>query len=306
MAKIVAFGEVLWDVFGKERRIGGAPFNFCGHLNQLGDQAILLTAVGRDQLGKETWDEAKNLGFPTEWLLDVDGPTGICQVVADAKGVPHYDLVKPAAYDEIALSAVQMDALQKENADLFYFGTLGQRSECSRKTLEKILERISFPQIFCDVNIRPPYIDAAVLDFSLAHCHIAKVSREEYRFLEMFGLVKCGQNTEILDAEKAIALAKAYPNLKMVILTRDKEGALVYDVSGNQIIPSSIPKSKLVSAVGAGDSFSACFVHYLLAGKKLKVCLECGICLSDYVVTQLGAIPKYPEWLRVALSEKSK
>jgi fructokinase len=29
--KVLAFGEILWDIIEKEEHLGGAPFNFIAH-----------------------------------------------------------------------------------------------------------------------------------------------------------------------------------------------------------------------------------------------------------------------------------
>ena len=36
----LCFGEILFDVFGDDRCIGGAPFNFAAHFAQLGGEAV--------------------------------------------------------------------------------------------------------------------------------------------------------------------------------------------------------------------------------------------------------------------------
>lgn len=41
------------DVFPEEQVIGGAPFNFAAILAHLGNEAYLLSAVGRDELETE-------------------------------------------------------------------------------------------------------------------------------------------------------------------------------------------------------------------------------------------------------------
>ena len=44
--KIIAFGEILWDVFGDEKTIGGAPFNFAAHIARLGAELSGIVAPG--------------------------------------------------------------------------------------------------------------------------------------------------------------------------------------------------------------------------------------------------------------------
>ena len=47
---LIAFGELLWDVFDDKRLIGGAPFNVATHAARLGIETALVSAVGADAL----------------------------------------------------------------------------------------------------------------------------------------------------------------------------------------------------------------------------------------------------------------
>ena len=88
-------------------------------------------------------------------------------------------------------------------------------------------------------------------------------------------------------------ISKNHPKLKYICLTLGKDGALVYDCRNKTVLYSDKPKGKVVSTVGAGDSFAACFLVNILSGKSASVALDRAVTLSDYVVTQLGAVPDY-------------
>ena len=60
--KILAFGEVLFDVYDGDAVIGGAPLNFASHMKKLGADSLMMTAVGDDELGKKALDFIKNTG----------------------------------------------------------------------------------------------------------------------------------------------------------------------------------------------------------------------------------------------------
>ena len=51
--KIVAFGELVWDIFTEGKELGGAPVNLVYRVNSFGDQGILLSRIGNDELGHE-------------------------------------------------------------------------------------------------------------------------------------------------------------------------------------------------------------------------------------------------------------
>ena len=54
---IVGLGEALWDCLPEGRKLGGAPANFAYHVSQFGYDAYAVSAVGTDDLGRETLAE---------------------------------------------------------------------------------------------------------------------------------------------------------------------------------------------------------------------------------------------------------
>ena len=53
MSKIVCFGEVLWDVFPKHKKIGGAPLNVALRLQSFQNEIALISCLGDDKSGTE-------------------------------------------------------------------------------------------------------------------------------------------------------------------------------------------------------------------------------------------------------------
>src|SRR6185295_5320401 len=101
--------------------LGGAPANFAYRLNSLGDRALIVTRLGRDDLGKKAAEQLGALGMDlaqVQW--DEKKPTGTVPVKLDAKGVPDFTIVKDVAYDYIQPVQAKADAV--------CFGTLVQRS----------------------------------------------------------------------------------------------------------------------------------------------------------------------------------
>ena len=50
---LVGLGEILWDVYDDKALFGGAPANFACHASSLGAESLIVSAVGRDQLGTQ-------------------------------------------------------------------------------------------------------------------------------------------------------------------------------------------------------------------------------------------------------------
>lgn len=274
--KILSFGEILWDIFPEEKKIGGAPFNFAAHCARLGAESYMVSAVGSDENGTLALDEAKRLGIKCDYVaVDRKYPTGYCAVTL-TDGKPSYELVRDVAYDHIPF------VLPRGKFDALYMGTLAMRSPESRRSFEKILKYTDSAEVFFDVNFRGDFYTRELVNSFLRETTILKISDEEISF---FG----GRDhiNVLLD------ISRKYPKLKFICLTLGKDGAMVYDCRNKSILYSEKPKGKVVSTVGAGDSFAACFLTSLLAGYSVEKCLDRAVTLSDFVVTQLGAVPDY-------------
>lgn len=294
--KILAFGEVLWDIFGDDYKIGGAPYNFCAHLAKLGAQSSLLSAVGQDDLRERTLAAIRRSCTDDSLTLTSDFPTGVCRVSCDAQGQPTYNLMQDTAYDHIALNEERMAYIRSVPFDAFYFGTLAQRGECSRNTLRTLLDTCRFGEIFCDLNLRQPFYSTQTILNCLQYATIFKISREECRTVAQTVLqgARPYEDTEEYYRDFCVRLSRQY-SLKIVILTLDRDGAVVYNNLRDIFAVSEKPKSRAVSTVGAGDSFSACFLYNYFNGATLSECTSRAGILSDYVVTRTEAIPDYPE-----------
>src|SRR5450631_2732131 len=58
---VLGLGELLWDVLPEGPRLGGAPANFTVMAGRLGNHAVLLSRIGRDDLGRKALDRLEPL-----------------------------------------------------------------------------------------------------------------------------------------------------------------------------------------------------------------------------------------------------
>lgn len=275
--RFTVFGEILWDIFGEEKNIGGAPFNLAAHAAKLGADVDLISAVGSDENGGAALRECAGLGISCENIAVTDKPTGYCMVtLKDA--VPEYDLVQGTAYDFIPMPE------KIKETDVFCFGTLAQRNAASRETLRKLLEIHKDSEIFLDVNIRQHYYTEEILDESLKAATILKVSREEAGVF--------GDNASLED--RCLTLMEKYPRIRMILVTLDSDGAFVCRRDAG-FVYSSKPSCMVVSTVGAGDSFSAGFLVSMLQGDSTEESIEKAVALSGFVCGHTGAVPEYSQ-----------
>jgi fructokinase len=290
--KITVFGDILWDIFPDKREIGGAAFNFAAHMAQLGADVKMLSALGLDKEGDDAYAEAQKYGVDLSGVARIaDVPTGR-SLITLTDGIPDYDLPFPVAYDCIPLPKNEDGGAAE--GDALYFGTLPVRQPDypSRASLLELFEHGRFREFFFDINIRKTNYTQDLVELALGKATIMKLSRDE-------------QDAVRIDADNGDhlafcrALTRKYPNMKLVLLTLDKDGAAVYSAEEDKLYYSPVPHVKLVSTVGGGDSLSACFLYNYLNGVDVEECLLRASKLANYVVEHLGAIPPYtPELLK--------
>lgn len=283
--KYLVFGEIIWDVYPDKSVIGGAPFNFSANVALMGGDVYFVTGLGHDELGEKAEEYIADYGIRTDFLCRNDKPTGQCLVTLNEKGVPQYNVLTDVAYDNVTVDDAMLEAMRAQKPDVFYFNTLAQRCEVSRRAILTILDSMEFGCVFCDVNIRPGCWDRDSLNLCMQRSDIVKISDEEAHFLIECGLVST-------DGDFSEAVHKAYPNLKLLIYTMGSKGSAVYDFENGVTHESGEPgKVKVVSTVGAGDCYSASFVHSYLTGASIPEAIRTASRRSDIVVSHTEAIP---------------
>ncbi len=260
MEKIVGLGEVLWDIFSDGKVLGGAPCNFATHVNSMGMEGVIVSTIGRDNLGKEVKKSFDERGLKY-FLTDCNFGTGTVLITLDDEGKADYDFTKNSAWDHLSLNN-EIRSLAKECSCVCY-GTLCQRAEKSRKSIYEFLELTndSCIKVF-DINIRGGYFSKEIIERSLEYATVLKLNDEELPLLtSMFDLSK--DETESLDQLKQLY------SLDLIILTKGAEGSRLYKskVEDSYVIP---PEIELVDTVGAGDSFTAAVAVGLLRGDSLQ------------------------------------
>ncbi len=175
--RIVAVGEILWDVIGEHEYLGGAPLNFAAHAQKLGHEAFLVSAVGDDDRGRRTLDCLPQWGLSTEFVQVLHGQdTGTAQVELDTEGKPTFRIVRPAAYDFVALSHDQLRSVTALQPDWIYFGTLYHMSAQALDSTLKLLQAAPSARHFYDINLREGNWSLALVEQLSSHADVIKLS----------------------------------------------------------------------------------------------------------------------------------
>ena len=289
--KIVAVGEVLWDLLPAGPQLGGAPANFAYHCRNLGADARLVTRVGADERGAAVFDRFRELDLPADHVqVDPDRPTGTVDVALDAQGHPSYAIREGVAWDAIAADPAALAAARA--ADAVCFGSLAQRAEASRRAIRALVAaaRPGAFRVF-DVNLRAPFVDRDVVAESLGLANVLKLNEDELPALAgMFGL----STTEVRPA--MLGLARCF-GLSLVALTRGGAGSLLMaDGVWSEYLGGA--GVEVADTIGAGDSFTAALVVGLLSGRPLQAISQHANAVAAFVCSQPGATPALPESLR--------
>lgn len=283
---IVGIGEALWDVLPEGKKLGGAPANFAYHVSQFGLESCAVSAVGDDELGKEIRSNFEEKKLQT-LIETVPYPTGTVQVEIDKLGVPQYDIKENVAWDNIPFTPQIEELAHRTKA--ICFGSLAQRNEVSRNTIEQFIEAMPKTEdtlIVFDVNLRQSFYSRDVLDRSMKRCNVLKINDEELITISrMLGY----QGTDL--QSKCWILLGRY-HLKMLILTCGVNGSYVFTPGSMSFIAT--PKVKVADTVGAGDSFTGAFVASILKGLSVADAHQKAVNVSAFVCTQRGAMPTLP------------
>lgn len=285
--KILSVGEIIIDVYPEGKEIGGAALNFAAHAARCGAESMLFSAVGHDADGDAALAAISRFGVRCEMISRTPYPTGQCMETLDAAGVPTHRVLPDAAYDYLTLNGEEAHRLAEWGADALYFGTLIQRAG-SRRAVRQVVEELSFREIFCDVNLREGCYDADSVRYCLQKATILKLSAEEEPQLRAFGYYTPEKES---DPGVAKGLAAAFPNLKIILLTKGKDGAFALDCASGQEYRQAAWGSRVVSTTGAGDSFSAAFLTAYLEGNPMALCLRKAAKVSGEVVAHREAVP---------------
>jgi fructokinase len=304
---ILGIGELLWDVLPEGMRLGGAPANFAVMAGRLGDHSAILSSIGRDDLGRQAVDRLNAMPVETGFLeVDPAHETGRV-TVSITDGEPHYTIHEPAAWDFLNLTDEWVQLVSR--ADALCFGSLAQRNQHSRQTIQTLVAESSASCIrIFDVNLRPPFYSAEVLEESLQLATVVKMNEAEVpQVLDLLDLASNHipasggpQTGADLLRSAADRLFEAFPTLELAAITRGNSGSLLATRDEWNVHPGF--PVKIADGIGAGDAFTAAITHYMLRGADLATLNEAGNRWGGWMASQSGAMPALPDAVREAIA----
>tara|TARA_R110002050_G_scaffold269917_2_gene412720 strand:- start:265449 stop:266324 length:876 start_codon:yes stop_codon:yes gene_type:complete len=283
--KLVIFGEALFDCFSSnEQVLGGAPFNIAWHLQALQENVRFLTRVGNDDLGDTIIEAMSDWGMDLSSVqIDDETPTGRVEVdIVDNE--PSYTISPNVAYDFIEADG---ELSEWSGEGLLYHGTLALRNKVSRKTLIELASRPN-SSVFLDVNFRDPWWSVEKTHHYLNHARWVKLNHHE--------LIALGYDSA--DIQQDMLKLRTQFSLEHLIVTRGEAGAIVCDQDDqfHQCIPKKA--THIVDTVGAGDAFTAMYIHGLALGWTIPNILSLAQRFASQALAIRGATTKDPEFYK--------
>lgn len=278
--KVVAFGEVLWDVFGNEKKIGGAPLNVALRLKTLDCDVAMISCVGSDKDGDLIINQIKNLGLDTDAIIKSEEfPTGLVNVTLNERGSASYEIAYPSAWDKIVLTDLARNFVSQ--AEVLIYGSLICRDQVSRQALNELLQ-MQLYKVF-DVNLRKPHYTYDVLEELMYSANFIKFNDEELLEIAM------AMNSPFKGLEENIHFIAEKTKTNAMCVTRGKHGALLlwegelYENGGYPV--------EVSDTVGAGDSFLATLIASLLTDSLPQMAIDFSCAVGALVAAAPGANP---------------
>lgn len=303
---VVALGELLIDFTASgvssqgnqmyEANPGGAPCNVLSMLQRLGRSTAFIGKVGQDSFGERLVAAVKEQGISSEGIcFDEEIPTTLAFVHTAPDGDRTFSFYRNPGAD-MMLRKEDINTELLKNTKVFHFGSLSMTEPGIEETTKYAIDiaKHSGCLISFDPNLRPRLWknleDAREkIAFGFQQCDILKISDDEITFMT---------GEEDIDAGIEKILSK-YP-IPFVCATMGKRGSKAF-FDGKMVEGKPFLQEKTIETTGAGDTFCACMLHYLLEygihtiqPKQVKELLEFSNAAASLITTRKGALRVMP------------
>ncbi|WAC72721.1 PfkB family carbohydrate kinase [Roseateles sp. SL47] len=313
--QVAVAGEALIDLIRREDGsylpcLGGALYNLSRALSRQGVGTHYLNPLSRDRFGRELTAQLKADGVQLAVPEAVPQVTSLAVVNLDAQGHPDYAFYREGVADR-AITAAGLNAACQAlpGLQVVCSGALALDARDTALYLPWLqAQRAAGRCVVVDANLRPSVMPdlqtyRVAVHAALAHAHIIKVSDEDLHHLDVPG-------KDVLD--RARWLLEDNPACELLALTLGAEGAWLLQRSGAGCFAKEAAPLRVVDTVGAGDSFLAGLLAFLLrqaqasaathfarelAGLSAETCqraLRHALASASLCVQEQGCVP--PSW----------
>lgn len=285
--RVLSIGELLWDVIREREYLGGAPFNVSVSLQRLGDEVALVSAVGDDLRGKAALDSIQELGLKTNFIQRIAGSrTGIALVTTDHSANASFVIDRPAAFDLVDVNSSMLTHLRSFRPDWIYFGTLAYTQPQSEAMLYGITAALRDARCFYDVNLREGHWNVDLVRRLSRLASIIKLNEHEAETL----FYLC-QLPAAFTLEHFCKYWSSQFGVELICITLGSRGCAIW--SDGALCEFGGYPVQVVDTVGAGDAFSAGFLHGMQQNWTVERAASLANSLGAIVASRAGANPPW-------------
>lgn len=272
MRKVIGIGEAVLDIIFKDNKPveavpGGSAFNAITSLGRCGVSTSFISEAGNDHVGKYIIEFLKSNGVNADNVTTFpDSKSPVSLAFLNEKNDAEYIFYKDHPHDQLEFTYpdIQPD-------DIVLFGSFYAVNPVIRPQLVGLLDyaRSHGAIIYYDVNFRPAHKDEVIritpnLIENLDYADIVRGSHEDFATL-----YKKEDADKVYNAEISFYC-------RQFIYTH---GSQPVEVRGGRDMKKSypVPDTKIVSTIGAGDSFNAGFIFGMLKQGITRSDLERGL-----------------------------
>ena len=272
MRKVIGIGEAVLDIIFKDNKPveavpGGSAFNAITSLGRCGVSTSFISEAGNDHVGKYIIEFLKSNGVNADNVTTFpDSKSPVSLAFLNEKNDAEYIFYKDHPHDQLEFTYpdIQPD-------DIVLFGSFYAVNPVIRPQLVGLLDyaRSHGAIIYYDVNFRPAHKDEVIritpnLIENLDYADIVRGSHEDFATL-----YKKGDADKVYNAEISFYC-------RQFIYTH---GSQPVEVRGGRDMKKAypVPDTKVVSTIGAGDSFNASFIFGMLKQGITRSDLERGL-----------------------------
>ena len=286
--RVLAVGEILWDIFDGTEILGGAALNFSANIQRLGGAATLISGVGADDRGYRAIDDMKNLGLSTEAVQAVAGvATGIALVQSDRSGDTTFHIPRPAAFDRIDLNASSITVDAMGFIDWIYFGTLLQTEPPLEAFIAELIHSQPRARCFYDLNLRTGHWNYELVQRLSHRCNVMKLNLDEAKTLSELSCFR----SQTFDLVTFCRQWASEYDIEAMCVTLSADGCLIYN-NGSADTYNGFPV-EVHDTVGAGDAFAAAFLHGYHSNWPTENIASFANAAGALVASRPGATPEW-------------
>jgi sugar/nucleoside kinase (ribokinase family) len=261
---------------------GGSPATLCMNMCRLGNTALLVAAVGNDDMGTVLKNYVGRLGIETAYITQVDEPTTLLLVTRSATA----SQMQAYRGADAMLSLRQFPYSRFEDISIFHTTCFGLSRNPAQRVILEAAEKARRAR--CQLSIDTNYSEKIWPDRRDAQRVVAE-------FCRLGAVVKCSDlDWSRLYQDQPVAPEAVIEHfLKMgaseVCFTLGADGCWVADGQERHFLPARTVDVK--DPAGTGEAFWAGYLTARLDGRSLLERAICGRRLAEVKLGHSGPLP---------------